>query len=148
MRFQYKVLNRILNCKDKLFTWKISEDNKCIYCNAIDTIEHHLFTCAECIFFWDQVSNWIKNNLDTTFNFTICEIIFGIPINHNPAINAINFLILLGKWYINNVRTSNKIINFQAFLKLGKRKIDEIIFIKTMNDTHPNTWEIDLLIAL
>ena len=26
--FQYKILNRILNCKDKLFKWKIKPDNK------------------------------------------------------------------------------------------------------------------------
>ena len=99
--FQYKILNRILNCKDKLFTWKLSENNECTYCNEIDTIEHRLFTCVE--FFWNLVSQCIKDNLDTCFNFTICEIISGILISYNPTINAINFIIVLGKWYINNV---------------------------------------------
>ena len=103
---------------------------------------------TKCVFFWDLVSNWITNHLDTTFNYTICKIIFAIPIKHNPAITAINMLILLGKWYSNNVRTSNKNINFQAFLKLVKQKIDKIIFIKTMNNAHSNSWEINLLIAL
>ena len=91
--FQYKVLNRIINCKDKLFTWKISEDNICIYCNNIDTLEHHLYSCTECEKFWELISKWIKNNLDTSFKLTICEIIFGIPIDHNQAIRAINFII-------------------------------------------------------
>ena len=45
--FQYKIMNRIINCRDKLFTWKISLDNKCEYCNNIDTLEHHLFYCIE-----------------------------------------------------------------------------------------------------
>ena len=146
--FQYKILNRILNCKDKLFTWKLSENNECIYCNEIDTIEHHLFTCVYCRVFWNLVSEWIKDNLDTSFNFTICEIIFGIPISYNPTINAINFIIILGKWYINNVRTLNKTISFPPFLKLIKRKINEIILIKTTNNIDPKLWEIDLLIAL
>ena len=41
--FQYKLLNRVINCKDKLFVWKISENNQCIYCTKVDTIEHHFF---------------------------------------------------------------------------------------------------------
>ena len=143
--FQYKILNRIL--KDKLFTWKLSENN-CIYCNEKDTIEHHLFMCVKCRVFWNLVSRWIKDNLDTSFNFTICEIIFGIPISYNPTINAINFIIILGKWYINNERTSNKIISFPPFLKLIKSKINEIIFIKTTINIDPKLWEIDFLIAL
>ena len=27
--FQYKVLNRIINCNDKLYIWKIKDNNKC-----------------------------------------------------------------------------------------------------------------------
>ena len=72
---QYQVLNRIINCKYKIFTWKISEDNKCIYCNNIDTLEHHLYTCIECEKLWELISEWIKTNLDTGFKLTICEII-------------------------------------------------------------------------
>ena len=104
--------------------------------------------CVKSKVFWNLLSKWITDNLDTSFNFTICEIIFRIPISHNPAINAINFIIILGKWYINNVRTSNKIISFPPFLKLIKRKINQIIFIKTTNNIDPKLWEIDLLIAL
>ena len=44
--FQYKAPNRILNFKDKLFIWKKSDNNKCIYCQNIDTLEHHLFYCV------------------------------------------------------------------------------------------------------
>ena len=99
--FQYRVLNRILNCKDKLLTWK--KTDTCVYCNDIDTLEHHLFYWVEFIIFWKSVSGWIKSNLDTSFDLTICEIIFGIPIFHNQSITAINFIILLGKWYINKV---------------------------------------------
>ena len=31
----------------EFFTWKLSENNECIYCNEIETVEHHLFTCVE-----------------------------------------------------------------------------------------------------
>ena len=122
--------------------------NICVYCNDVDTLEHHLFYCVECVSFWNRVSGWIKSNLDTSFNLTICEIIFGIPIFHNQSIAAINFIILLGKWYINNVRSLNKPLNFLNFLRLVKTKTDEIILIKTTNNVDPQMWKIDLLIAL
>ena len=76
------------------------------------------------------------------------QIIFGIPIFHNQSITAINFIILLGKWYINNIRSLNKTWNFQNFLTFVKIKTDEIILIKTTNNVDPQMWEIDWLIAL
>ena len=78
-----------------------------------------------------QLSQWMKNNLDTSFDLTICEVIFGIPISYNPTINAINFLIILGKWYINNVRTLNKEISMPSFLKFVKKKVDEFFLHKS-----------------
>ena len=38
--FQYKVLNRIINCNDKLHTWKIKDNKICEYCIEIYPIEH------------------------------------------------------------------------------------------------------------
>ena len=43
--FQYKVLNRILNCKERLYRWGISDENACKECKVVDTLEHHLFDC-------------------------------------------------------------------------------------------------------
>ena len=95
--FQYKVLNRIVYCNDKLFTWKIKTNNKCEYCREIDTIEHLLFRCRYSKDFWSKVQRWSKNKLDTSLNFTVCEILFDISIEKNDSFNIINFLILLGK---------------------------------------------------
>ena len=39
-------------------------------------------------------------------------------------------------------------INMPFFLKFVKKKVDEIFFIKVINDIMPKVWEIDLLIAL
>ena len=43
--FQYKIVNRILNCGTYLYKWKLKDSPICCYCNNIDTIEHHLFFC-------------------------------------------------------------------------------------------------------
>ena len=73
---------------------------------------------------------------------------FGIPIDHNQAIRAINFIILLGKWFINNARSQNQHLIFKTFLKFLKKKIEEIILCKTINNVDPQLWEMDMVIAL
>ena len=73
---------------------------------------------------------------------------FGIPIDDNQTIKVINFMIILGKWFINNSRTLNKPINFQNYIAFVKTKIDQIMLSKPTNNVDPQLWEIDLLIAL
>lgn len=53
-------------------------------------------------------------------------------------------MIILEKWFINNVRTQNYDISFPNFFKLIKRKIDEIIVNKATNNVDPKIWEIAL----
>ena len=53
--FQYKILNRILNCNANLYKWKIINSNLCAYCDEIDNIEHRLFTCEESNTFWKRI---------------------------------------------------------------------------------------------
>ena len=145
--FQYKLLNRIINCRDKLLTWKISDSNKCIYCEEIDTIEHHFFDCIQCQIFWNKVLSWSKRNLETSIKPTICDILFGIPIKEEN-IDTINFINLLGKWYINKTRTQNKPLAFNEFLQILKNKIDMIVYNKNINNIDPRDWEIHLMIML
>ena len=44
---QYKIINQILNCKEKLIKWKPTPADNCTNCGLIDHIEHHLFVCKE-----------------------------------------------------------------------------------------------------
>ena len=73
--------------------------------------------------FWQKTRVWASNSLDTNIQLTICEIIFGITITGNSSINTINFLILIGKLFINISRwfacTQEKItcLNFEERLK-------------------------------
>ncbi len=140
--FQYKILNRIINCKEKLFKWKISETPVCIYCNEIDTIEHHFFYCRESSLFWNRLEKWLENNLQLKFSFTVCEIIFGIPLdNAQPEIVMINFIILLGKWYINKNRTDEKLLYFINFIELVKEKIEIMTNANQINSRDNKAWQ-------
>ena len=74
---------------------------------------------------WLQLENWIYNNLETYFSFTEWEIIFGIPLGkNNIELKIVNYLILLGKWYINKCRSSNTNVYFIELLNLTKNKLD------------------------
>ena len=140
--FQYKILNRILNMREKLSTWNIIDTNKCYSCNKVDTLEHHLFSCPASRKFWLQLENWIYNNLETYFSFTECEIIFGIPLDkNNIEIKIINYLILLGKWYINKCRSSNTNVYFIELLHLTKNKLDCANYINCINEAEMPEWQ-------
>ena len=77
--FQYKIINRTLNCYYNLFKWNISDQSTCDYCPLmIDTIEHHLYYCDESKNFWHNIENYLESKLKIKFSFTICEVIFGM----------------------------------------------------------------------
>ena len=40
--YQYKIVNRILNCNERLNKWKIKKGPECDSCGEIDAIEHRL----------------------------------------------------------------------------------------------------------
>ena len=146
--FQYKLLNRIINTNDKLFTWRIKETNKCEYCNEIDTLEHHFCWCVYSRELWKKIHKWSKDNLDTSRDFTVYEILFGICIDNNKSFNIINFLILLGKQFINKSRTNKEPLYFIKFVSLLKNKIENIIYIKNIRRQDVKGWERDLADAL
>ena len=91
--------------------------------------------------FWNKLTRWITNILDLTFDFTVCEIIFGIPnINNQNEIDIINFLILYGKWYINKIKTEGKPMYFINFIELIKNRIIIIDNANTIQLRVNKTW--------
>ena len=111
--FQYKLLNRLINCNFNLYKWKIKSEPYCDSCViAIDTIEHHLFLCPLSKKFREEMEVWLnkQNNMPDRIQFTICEVIFGIGINQlkTSFYKFLNIFILFGKHYLNFCRTDKK----------------------------------------
>ena len=121
--FQYKVIHRIINCKENLHKWKLTDSPKCDYCMSIDTLEHHLYYCSSSKVFWEKMSQKIKDTFDINIHFTVCEIMLGLNLYQDPLFYCINYLILIGKWYINKVKNCKKEINFTEFLIILKSKL-------------------------
>ena len=94
--FQYKITNRILNCRNNLFKWKIVDNNKCSLCSQTDTIEHHLFECKHSTEMQLNLEQWLKLTFDINISFTVCEVLFGIVrniFNNETEHKIVNFLI-------------------------------------------------------
>ena len=61
--FQYKVINRIINCNKKLFDIKIKNSPVWSYCDQTDDINHFFFMCKDMYEFWKRICTW-WNTLD------------------------------------------------------------------------------------
>ena len=140
--FQYKIIQGILNCNYNLKKWTILESNKCLYCEEIDTIEHRLYACEQSKLFWKRVQIWMRDNLEVSFPLTVCEVLFGINMNSGDQnIKVINFIILLGKWYINNTKQNEKPLYFFDFLTLLQNKIIAIVHGNKIQCRNTAEWQ-------
>ena len=72
---------------------------------------------------WDGIENWLRYNLSIGYKLTECEILFGIPISNTIDLEIMNFLILMGKQYINKQKTGKKDIYFFEFLNPIRSKL-------------------------
>ena len=61
------------------------------------------------------MSKKVKDTFDLNIKFTVCKIIFRINLHQDPLFYCLNYLILIGKWYINKVRNCEMEINFTNF---------------------------------
>ena len=145
--FQYKIINRVLNCKERLYKWKITDNNKCYTCEEVDSIEHHLFYCKQSITFWLNIKKWMISNLDFGFEFTICEVLFGFP-KHVIDSDLLNFIILMGKWYINKNKSEEKSKMLFEFLVIIKKKLELMIKGSEMVGRKTKSWHDTLLDVL
>ena len=127
---QYKLLNRLINCKVRLYDWKLSIDKRCKKCNMIDTIEHFLFNCTYVKGFWLSPIQWwdylTHIVIDMNRDDMVENFIFGfneINIEHW----LLNFIIQQAKFYIYNKKQfESQRTDFYDFLPRSKTNIKNI----------------------
>ena len=117
VQMQYKLLMRIIDCNKWLFKCKKTETENC-RCGKLDDIEHFFIECDQVKCLWHQMFRWWKDIVDTTFNFSNKEIIFGVDNVFNlEVIMYTNYLILIVKYYI----------------YISKIKEEELCFLKAIS---------------
>ena len=117
--FQYKILNRILFTNKMLFKMKISDTDKCTFCNEEEeTIEHLLTTCKYTLPFWKEVIKWLKT-YNIHENLDELKILFGVL--NNNCLDLVNHIILIGKQVIYLCRSKKIKPAFDIFLNWIKR---------------------------
>jgi hypothetical protein len=138
---QYRLINRIINCQQKLMQWKIINNSICKFCNLEDTLIHFFLQCSNTKNLWYMILNW-WNSLDIIkielFSHDLSEcLLFGFPIK-DPIFNLLNLICLNVKWYIYQQKAlgKNERINLTSFLPRLKNKlnIEERIFEKYKKD--------------
>ena len=113
---QYKIINQFYPCRYLLHLWGKETDNKCSYCNQIDTLQHHFAECKPVMQFWNSIKTWYLHNFDFLINFGTLDILLGIPDNEESSeIKMLNFIILFGKDFIKSCKKTSKPIDFYQF---------------------------------
>ena len=128
-QFQYKILHKILACKETLFRWNIEGDDRCSFCDECETITHLLFKCDTIRTFWKQVEKWMSRNLGVSFPLSVTDVVFGIPFENNNTLLVINYIILYGKYHIYRSKLNNNypfMLTFLAEIK-GHRELERYI---------------------
>ena len=67
-----------------------------------------------------KLIKFLHNTILVKINFSVCEILFGILSYSNSeddVFSIINLTILLGKWFLNNCKASEKTVIFSNFVK-------------------------------
>lgn len=97
---QYKIIHRTFPCGSFLCRVRIRDSDWCRYCDATDTITHHLYRCAKVLPFWNSLSRWFRQQVNLYLDLlTPKEIILGLPKGAHQR-DVINHIVLAIKFYI------------------------------------------------
>ena len=79
------------------------------------------------VVFWKSLKAWFLRTFEFCINFTVLDILLGIPnYSKNKDIDILNFVILLAKSYIYNSKKDEMSIDLYTFLvKLKTRMVIE-----------------------
>ena len=83
----------------------------------------------------------MADNLECNFPLTVCEVLFGINPSNDPNLKIINYLILMGKWYINNTKQDENVLYFFDFLRILQGKIGTFIRANSINNKEMAEWQ-------
>ncbi len=138
--FSFKILHRIVQHNELLKKMGIEESPECPFCEESESIEHKFYRCQRSLTFWDSFCTWWNHSF-VNIDLTELEVLFGLF--ELPQNNCLNYMILLGKHYIQLQYSTQQSLLFNSFLVLAesKMKLLKFISINRNNSLFDATWE-------
>ena len=107
--FQYKIINRIINCNKKLLDMKIKNSPVCSYCDQTDDIGHFFFMCKDVYDFLKRIYTWWNtfdhDDVDFPAFPNVKTVIFGSQSQCiTETVAVLNFCMFHIKYYIHRQR--------------------------------------------
>ena len=130
--FQYKILNDITFTTSRLAKIGYIPCDLFTFCNVSPETRDHLFyLCKYAKEFWEQFEEFWMSITKQNVSLSLKDIIVGV-IETNASL--LNYLIVLGKYFIWNSRKQNNFPNFYLFTSLIKTNLKQNITLppKTM----------------
>lgn len=112
--FQFRFLHRKIFTNYILKKWKITDTDRCTFCEIeYETIEHLFFICPISKRFWVQLTCWYEAMTDSEINLEYKQILLNQYFERKTTI--LDTIILMAKQYIFRCRTLQKELNFFNF---------------------------------
>ena len=105
--FNFKLLHKILPCRHNLNMWKLVNNERCYFCDNIETVEHMLFYCKNVKHIWHLFLS--QNNTP----FDIPLLILGkMDFTFDWAVSLIQYIIFKNWVMIQNNKGFRNILDF------------------------------------
>ena len=146
LMFQYKIIHNILPTQMILFRDGISESDTCPLCNTERKTNPKSLVSrcvTERISFWANFQAWWFGKTLENLNLNQSKILYGIFIHVTTHWHALNYSILLAKYYTFCTNGSQDEIRFQRFLLRLQDKfhvLREIAIARKCSEKFQRTW--------
>ena len=137
--FQYKLLLRILPTNRLLRLMKIRQSDLCSFCDKeTESISHLFWECESVLRFWNSLSLLVSESNILRIDFNQRNILFGI----SKGLLSVNYLILVGKYYIYKCKWLGIIPKTKGFIQYLKFRhdIEKCMALLGTNKQYKNTW--------
>ena len=101
-------------------------------CQQIDNLEYYFLYCHDTKYFWNQVEKWLCNLFTISVNLKVLGVLLGVVNFDVHYCHVINYVILMGKYFIYKSKKKQKDLffyNFQYTLR-SRLQIDEKVYVQ------------------
>ena len=109
--FQFNLLYNLIPCKKNLFTWKLSDTDKCTFCNCVDEYNHYFVACSRSVIFWKLFRECLYVVTNKNTNVDLESIIYGWNMDQS-SYDFANLLLIIASYsvYTAKIRYSETLI--------------------------------------